>query len=196
MVLRNAGRAPGAPRTDTVLSCGPLLVIAGAGSGKTNTLAHRVANLIVHGADPRRILLLTFTRLAQASELLTPGTLVKASEPNICNARGALWLFKWRAFPTQAPIAIEAATGRVIPCGTWKFAASAELPSRSAQGPGPCVNSAPPQWQVYRADMHLDSRIRGIRRNSGQFTSERVVGIYAVSQVAQLADFEAAQARS
>ena len=34
----------------------PLLVIAGAGSGKTNTLAHRVAHLIVSGADPRRIL--------------------------------------------------------------------------------------------------------------------------------------------
>src|SRR3954454_5865470 len=42
----------------------PLLVIAGAGSGKTNTLAHRVANLIVQGADPRRILLLTFSRRA------------------------------------------------------------------------------------------------------------------------------------
>lgn len=35
---------------------GPLLIIAGAGSGKTNTLAHRVAHLIVNGADPRRIL--------------------------------------------------------------------------------------------------------------------------------------------
>lgn len=43
---------------------GPLLIIAGAGSGKTNTLAHRVANLIVHGADPRRILLMTFSRRA------------------------------------------------------------------------------------------------------------------------------------
>ncbi len=42
----------------------PLLVIAGAGSGKTNTLAHRVAHLILNGADPRRILLLTFTRRA------------------------------------------------------------------------------------------------------------------------------------
>ena len=42
----------------------PLLVIAGAGSGKTNTLAHRVANLIRHGADPQRILLLTFSRRA------------------------------------------------------------------------------------------------------------------------------------
>jgi DNA helicase II / ATP-dependent DNA helicase PcrA len=47
---------------------GPLLVIAGAGSGKTNTLAHRVAHLIVNGADPRRILLMTFSRRA-ASEL-------------------------------------------------------------------------------------------------------------------------------
>jgi DNA helicase II / ATP-dependent DNA helicase PcrA len=45
---------------------GPLLVIAGAGSGKTNTLAHRVAHLIVHGADPGRILLLTFSRRAAA----------------------------------------------------------------------------------------------------------------------------------
>jgi DNA helicase II / ATP-dependent DNA helicase PcrA len=33
---------------------GPLLLIAGAGSGKTNTLAHRVAHLVVQGADPRR----------------------------------------------------------------------------------------------------------------------------------------------
>src|SRR5258708_4133086 len=43
---------------------GPLLIIAGAGSGKTNTLAHRVAHLIVNGADPRRIMLLTFSRRA------------------------------------------------------------------------------------------------------------------------------------
>jgi DNA helicase-2/ATP-dependent DNA helicase PcrA len=42
------------------LAAPPLLVIAGAGSGKTNTLAHRVAHLIVQGADPRRILLMTF----------------------------------------------------------------------------------------------------------------------------------------
>ena len=45
---------------------GPLLVIAGAGSGKTNTLAHRVAHLIESGADPHRILLLTFSRRAAA----------------------------------------------------------------------------------------------------------------------------------
>ena len=43
---------------------GPLLIIAGAGTGKTSTLAHRVAHLIVRGAQPKRILLLTFTRRA------------------------------------------------------------------------------------------------------------------------------------
>ncbi|MFS2165031.1 UvrD-helicase domain-containing protein, partial [Variovorax sp. Varisp62] len=42
----------------------PLLVIAGAGSGKTSTLAHRVAHLIAGGVDPQRLLLLTFSRRA------------------------------------------------------------------------------------------------------------------------------------
>ena len=45
---------------------GPLLVIAGAGSGKTAMLAHRVAGLILAGADPRRIVLATFSRRAAA----------------------------------------------------------------------------------------------------------------------------------
>ena len=45
---------------------GPLLVIAGAGTGKTNTVAHRVARLIRDGADPNRILILTFSRRAAA----------------------------------------------------------------------------------------------------------------------------------
>jgi len=47
----------------------PLLIIAGAGTGKTNTLAHRAAHLIKEGADPGRILLLTFTR--RAAEIMT-----------------------------------------------------------------------------------------------------------------------------
>src|SRR5437899_6031929 len=47
----------------------PLLIIAGAGTGKTNTLAHRVAHLSTSGADPGRILLLTFTR--RAAEIMT-----------------------------------------------------------------------------------------------------------------------------
>lgn len=44
----------------------PLLVIAGAGSGKTHTLVHRVARLIRAGAQPERIMLLTFSRRAAA----------------------------------------------------------------------------------------------------------------------------------
>ena len=42
----------------------PLLVIAGAGTGKTQALSHRAAHLILSGVDPRRILLLTFSRRA------------------------------------------------------------------------------------------------------------------------------------
>jgi DNA helicase-2/ATP-dependent DNA helicase PcrA len=46
--------------------CGPLLIIAGAGTGKTTTLAHRYAHLIINGISPDRIMLLTFTKRAAA----------------------------------------------------------------------------------------------------------------------------------
>jgi len=49
---------------DEAFQAGPLLVIAGAGTGKTMTLAHRVAHLIIQGVNPEKILLLTFTRRA------------------------------------------------------------------------------------------------------------------------------------
>ncbi|MGA2068560.1 MAG: ATP-dependent helicase [Thermoguttaceae bacterium] len=48
---------------------GPLLIVAGAGTGKTATLVHRVAWLVANGVDPARILLLTFTRRASAEML-------------------------------------------------------------------------------------------------------------------------------
>jgi superfamily I DNA/RNA helicase len=49
---------------DKLDEASPLLIIAGAGSGKTNTLAHRVTHLTTSGADPRRMMLLTFSRRA------------------------------------------------------------------------------------------------------------------------------------
>ncbi|MDJ0923629.1 MAG: ATP-dependent helicase [Acidimicrobiia bacterium] len=64
---------------------GPLLVIAGAGSGKTRTLASRVARLIDDGVAPDRILLLTFTRRAAAEMLRRAGSLVDQ------RATGRVW---------------------------------------------------------------------------------------------------------
>ena len=64
---------------------GPLLVIAGAGSGKTRTLASRVARLIDDGVAPERILLLTFTRRAAAEMLRRAGGLVDRK------ATGRVW---------------------------------------------------------------------------------------------------------
>src|SRR5207237_6901070 len=61
-----------------------LVIIAGAGSGKTNTLVHRVAHLIVNGADPRRIMLLTFSRRA-AAEM---GRRVERIAANVMGERG------------------------------------------------------------------------------------------------------------
>ena len=55
-----------AAQREAALAPSPLLIIAGAGTGKTATLAHRVAHLLVTGTLPERILLLTFTRRAAA----------------------------------------------------------------------------------------------------------------------------------
>jgi DNA helicase-2/ATP-dependent DNA helicase PcrA len=54
----------GTPLGDGRVQAAPLLVIAGAGTGKTATLAHRVAWLVEQGVDPARILLITFSRRA------------------------------------------------------------------------------------------------------------------------------------
>jgi DNA helicase-2/ATP-dependent DNA helicase PcrA len=58
---------------------GPLLVVAGAGSGKTMTLAARVASLIERGVRPERILLLTFSRRA-AREMVSRARRLTASD--------------------------------------------------------------------------------------------------------------------
>ncbi len=63
---------------------GPLLIVAGAGTGKTRTLASRVAHLVSQGIPPERILLLTFTRRA-AEEMLSRAT--KAINQEAVNSR-------------------------------------------------------------------------------------------------------------
>src|SRR5712671_1608179 len=66
----------------------PLLIIAGAGTGKTNTLAHRVAHLIHTGVNPARILLLTFTRRAAAEMTRRAEIALKSSIRNSQSAIG------------------------------------------------------------------------------------------------------------
>ena len=56
-------------------AAGPLLIIAGAGTGKTNTLAHRGAYLLARGVAPQRIALMTFSRRA-AGEMLHRASLI------------------------------------------------------------------------------------------------------------------------
>jgi len=86
----------------------PLLIIAGAGTGKTNTLAHRVAHLIHTGTNPARILLLTFTRRAAhemtkraESALRTAG----GTKPSIRNSQSAIgnriWSGTFHAISTR-----------------------------------------------------------------------------------------------
>ena len=67
---------------------GPLLVIAGAGSGKTSTLAHRVAHLIARGADPSAVLLLTFSRRAAEEMVRRAERIVRqAAGPKLAAAK-------------------------------------------------------------------------------------------------------------
>jgi DNA helicase-2/ATP-dependent DNA helicase PcrA len=61
----------------------PLLIIAGAGTGKTNTLAHRVAHLVLEGVAPERILLLTFTRRAALEMTRRAGRIVAEAHKSV-----------------------------------------------------------------------------------------------------------------
>jgi DNA helicase-2/ATP-dependent DNA helicase PcrA len=61
----------------------PLLIIAGAGTGKTNTLAHRVAHLVLAGVAPERILLLTFTRRAALEMTRRAGRIVAEAHRSV-----------------------------------------------------------------------------------------------------------------
>jgi DNA helicase-2/ATP-dependent DNA helicase PcrA len=91
--LNRAQRAAvtfGIAETGTLEPGPPLLIIAGAGSGKTSTLAHRVAHLLARGADPRRILLLTFSRRAAEEMTRRAERICSEAVASLANARGAL----------------------------------------------------------------------------------------------------------
>jgi DNA helicase-2/ATP-dependent DNA helicase PcrA len=69
------------------VEAGPLLIIAGAGTGKTLTLAHRVAHLVLAGTAPERLLLLTFSRraaremTARARRIVTRALAARSGRP-------------------------------------------------------------------------------------------------------------------
>ena len=83
--------------TSNGLSSDPLLIIAGAGTGKTNTLAHRVAYLLLAGVHPERISLMTFSRRAsvemlQRAERITAEALKNQRGNNqVPNATRMMW---------------------------------------------------------------------------------------------------------
>lgn len=87
----------------------PLLIVAGAGTGKTTTLAHRVASLIARGTDPGRILLLTFTRRSAAEMLRRVETL----------------LVRWRSLANRPAATTDAAIDSEAPAPLSRSALSA-----------------------------------------------------------------------
>jgi DNA helicase-2/ATP-dependent DNA helicase PcrA len=89
----------------------PLLVIAGAGSGKTKTLSCRVAHLVAQGADPSRILLLTFSRRA-ASEMIARVGRALAQAPLSLKGRGVGGEGEVRLASDNAPASAESDTLR------------------------------------------------------------------------------------
>jgi DNA helicase-2/ATP-dependent DNA helicase PcrA len=63
---------------------GPILVIAGAGTGKTRTIVYRVAKMIESGMNPENILLLTFTRKSAQEMIRRASTLIGTDAERIC----------------------------------------------------------------------------------------------------------------
>ena len=73
---RRAATFGTAATQDKPFQAGPLLILAGAGTGKTNTLAHRAAHLVLNGVDPARVMMLTFTRRAAQEMIRRTQTIV------------------------------------------------------------------------------------------------------------------------
>jgi DNA helicase II / ATP-dependent DNA helicase PcrA len=93
---------------------GPVLTIAGAGTGKTKTLASRVAWLVSQGIDPGRIMLLTFTRRASDEMLRRPR---RALGETGSRSLGTVWVAPFTPWPTGccAPTAKPLGSIRILP---------------------------------------------------------------------------------
>jgi ATP-dependent DNA helicase UvrD/PcrA len=84
---------------------GPLLIVAGAGTGKTRTLVYRVARLVEIGAQPESVLLLTFTRRAATSMLARAASLADARCQRVSGGTfHSLGHSVLRKFPEQAGV--------------------------------------------------------------------------------------------
>ncbi|MGZ3523640.1 MAG: ATP-dependent helicase [Thermodesulfobacteriota bacterium] len=70
---------------------GPVLVVAGAGTGKTKTLAYHVAHLICTGVDPGRIMLLTFTRRAAEEMIRRANAIIRIARPEVSPHATRVW---------------------------------------------------------------------------------------------------------
>src|SRR5712692_8346256 len=90
---RNAATHPG----------GPLLILAGAGTGKTTTLCARVAWLVEHAVPAERILLLTFTRRAAREMLSRARALVAADATSRFVVGGTFHSVAYRTILSEAP---------------------------------------------------------------------------------------------
>jgi len=70
---------------------GPVLVVAGAGTGKTKTLAYHVAHLVCTGVSPGRIMLLTFTRRAAEEMIRRANAIVRVARPETSPHTTRVW---------------------------------------------------------------------------------------------------------
>ena len=139
----------------------PLLIIAGAGTGKTATLAHRVAHLIGQGVSPARIMLLTFTRRAAAEMLRRADTVLR----QVANVK-------------KAKVKLVLGTGKVW-SGTF-HAAAVRLLRRYGKAIG-----VPPNFTIHdRGDsedlLHLVREELGLAKSSPMFPAKAVcMAIYS-----------------
>jgi len=70
---------------------GPVLVVAGAGTGKTKTLAYHVAHMVCTGVDPGRIMLLTFTRRAAEEMIRRANAIGRVARPETSPHATRVW---------------------------------------------------------------------------------------------------------